>query len=108
MTHAAAAAVSSPGFFPYLAAVSRPLAITVTVYYGIKAVVLLAASIVAMRTENEGCRKACVEIVGIVCRGWPWPPLLPGGSGDVGSVYPRFPVYLGLSYGRTRSIRRCW
>jgi hypothetical protein len=69
--------ISSPCFVPYLTAVGRPLAITVIVHYGIKAVVLLAAAIVAMRTENDARRSAGVEIVRIVCRGWPWPPGLP-------------------------------
>lgn len=72
--HTAPAGFIPPGFLPYLAAVGHPLAITVTVYYGIKAVVFLAAGTVAMCTKDDKRREACVEIVRIVCRGWPWPP----------------------------------
>jgi hypothetical protein len=63
---------------PYFAAVGRPLAITVTVYYGIKAALFLAAGTVAMCTKDDKRRDACVEIVRVVGRGWPWPPRLPG------------------------------
>jgi hypothetical protein len=72
--HAATAGFLSSGFLPYLAAVGHPLALTVTAYYGIKAAVLLAAGTVAMCTKDDKRREACVEIVRIVCRGWPWPP----------------------------------
>jgi hypothetical protein len=74
----AAYVICSSGFLPHLTAVGRPLAILFAVYYAIKTVVFLAASTVAMCTKDEKRRKACVELVRIVCRGWPRPPRLPG------------------------------
>jgi hypothetical protein len=68
----------SPELLSYLAGVGRPLAITVTAYYAIKAAIFLLASTVAVCTKDADRREACLEIIGIVCRGWPWPPRLPG------------------------------
>jgi hypothetical protein len=76
--HAAHAVTLSPELLPYLAAVGRPLAITVTAYYAIKAAIFLLASTVAVCTKDEKRREACLEIMRIVCRGWPWPSRLPG------------------------------
>jgi hypothetical protein len=72
-----ATGVISPEFLPSLADVGRPLAITVTVYYAIKAVVFLLATTVAISTKDEKRRQACVQIVQAVSRGWPL-PRLPG------------------------------
>jgi hypothetical protein len=72
--HVATAVLGRPGFLSYLTTVGRALAITATVYYGIKAVLLLAAGIVAMCTKDEKRREACVEIIRIVCQGWSWTP----------------------------------
>jgi hypothetical protein len=63
---------------PYLTAAARPLAITVLVYYGIRAVILLVASTVAICTKDETRRSACLQIAQIASRGWPWLPRLPG------------------------------
>ena len=68
----------APGFLPYLAVVGRPLAIAVTVYYPAEAAIFLLAGTVAIFMKDEQRGKRCVEIVQIVCRGWPWPPRLPG------------------------------
>jgi hypothetical protein len=69
-----------PGLLPYLVDIGHPLAVTVTVYYGIKAAVFVAAGTVAMCTKDDKRREACVEIVRIVCRGWPWPPRTGNGT----------------------------
>jgi hypothetical protein len=58
----------------YLAAAGHPLAFMITLYYGVKAAVFVAAGTVAMCTTDDKRRDACLEIVRIVCRGWPWPP----------------------------------
>jgi hypothetical protein len=71
--HVATAVLGRPGFLSYLTTVGRALAITATVYDGIKAILLLAAGIVAMCTKHEKRRRR-VEIIRIVCRGWPWTP----------------------------------
>jgi hypothetical protein len=76
--HAAHAGIISPELLPYLAGVGRPLAIIITAYYAIKAVIFLFASTVAVCTKDGDRREACLEIMRIVCRGWPWPPHLPG------------------------------
>lgn len=62
---------------PYLSTVGHPLAIALTAYYGIKAVILLAASIVAMCTKDDDRRQACLQIAQLASRGLPWPPRLP-------------------------------
>jgi len=63
---------------PYLLTVGRTLTIAITAYYAAKAVVFLLAATVAVCTKNTARRRVCLEIVRIVCRGWPWPPRLPG------------------------------
>ncbi len=70
--------MSDPSYLPYLAILGRPMAIIVTVYYAIKAAVLLAAGTVAMCTGNDKRRQACLEIMRIVCPGWPRLPRPPG------------------------------
>jgi hypothetical protein len=75
---AAHAGTIPPELLPYLGSVGRPLAITVTAYYAIKAAIFLLASTVAVCTKDEKRREACLEIIRIVCRGLPWPPRLPG------------------------------
>ena len=53
--------------------VSRLLYLAIAVYYAVKAVILLAAGTVAMRTDKGKRRKACLKIMRIVSPGWPWP-----------------------------------
>ena len=53
-------------------------AISVLAYYTVRAIALLAAVIVALCTSQNERRLACVAIVDSLCRGWPWPPRLPG------------------------------
>jgi hypothetical protein len=58
MRAAALHALSVTGLIPWglppdLTAVGRPLAVTVTVYYGTKAAVFLAAGTVAMCTKDD-------------------------------------------------------
>ncbi len=54
------------------------MAFVVIVYYAAKAVVFLLASVVAICTKDPERRKACLEIVSAVSRGWPWPSRLSG------------------------------
>jgi hypothetical protein len=72
LSHAVAAGGFAPEFLPSLAA------ITVTTYYAVKAVTFLLAVTVAVCTGDPKRRDACIEIIRIMCRGWPWPPRLPG------------------------------
>jgi hypothetical protein len=78
--HATGGNVISPDLLSYMTAAGRPLAITITVYYAIKAMVFLLATTVAICTKNKERREACVQIVQSVSRGWPL-PRLPGGQG---------------------------
>jgi hypothetical protein len=73
ITGIAACILGAAGFVPDLAAVGRPLVIILAAYYGAKTVIFLAAGAVAMHTDDHKRREACVEIVRIVCRGWPRP-----------------------------------
>jgi len=70
--------VIPPELVSYLALVGRYLAVATVLYYAIKAAILLLAGIVAVFTRDDKRRDACLEIVRIVGRGWPWPPRLPG------------------------------
>ena len=65
-------------FLSNLALASRPLAIIVAAYYAIRATIFLLAATVAICTKDEQRRGACLEIVRIMCRGWPRLPRLPG------------------------------
>jgi hypothetical protein len=75
--HAPTSAVIPQELLPYLTAAGRPLVITFTVYYAVKAAVFLLATVVAICTRDEKRREACVQIVEAVSRGWPL-PRLPG------------------------------
>jgi hypothetical protein len=68
--------ITSFSLFPYLINVGRPVAFAVTVYFSVKAAILVTASTVAMHTEDDKRREACLELARIVSRGW---PRLPGG-----------------------------
>jgi hypothetical protein len=72
LIHTASTGVASPGLLPYLLTTSRPLALVVIMYYAVRATVFLLASVVAIYTKDERRRKACLEIVRAVSRGWPW------------------------------------
>jgi hypothetical protein len=50
-----------------------PLTIVIAAYYAIKAVVYLAAGIVAMHTEEDKRRDACLEMMRITSLTWPRP-----------------------------------
>src|SRR5690348_9437546 len=75
--HARRPLMFDPSYLPYLALFGRPLVIAFTLYYVVKAVVLLAAGTVAMHTDNDKRRETCLEIMRIVCPGRPWPPRPP-------------------------------
>jgi hypothetical protein len=68
-----------PNYSAYLVVVSNPLVITLIVCYMVRMVVFLAASTVAMHTENENRREACLKLAEMTCRWWPWrhPPTGP-------------------------------
>jgi hypothetical protein len=53
-------------------------AIALILYYGVKAVMFALVSILAIFSKNEDRRETCLEIAGMICRGWPWLPRLPG------------------------------
>jgi hypothetical protein len=75
--HTTTGTAISADLLPYLAVVGRPLAITITAYYAIRAAVFLVVAVVAACTKNDKRREACVRIVEAVSRGWPL-PRLPG------------------------------
>jgi hypothetical protein len=65
-----------PKYLAYLAVVGHPLMIVLIVCYTARTVVFLAASIVAMHTENDNRREACLELAEMTSRRrhWPRPP----------------------------------
>jgi len=77
-SHASTASVIFPQWVSYLAPAGHFLAVVAILYYAIKTVILLLAGSVAISTKDEGRRAACLEIVRVVGRGWPWPSRSPG------------------------------
>jgi hypothetical protein len=47
------------------------------VYYTIKALALLLATVVGIFTKDKERGQRCVQIVQALSRGWPWPPRQP-------------------------------
>ncbi len=66
---------------PYFAMAGRFAAITAILYFTGRAIALVVTVIVALTTRDEKRSEACVKIVDSLCRGWPWPPRLPGSHG---------------------------
>lgn len=68
-----------PKYLAYLPVVSHPLMITLIVCCMVRMVVFLAASIVAIHTENDNRREACLKLAEMTGRWWLWrhPPTGP-------------------------------
>jgi hypothetical protein len=80
--HAATASVALPPWALGLAYAGRYLAVAAVLYYAIKALALLLATVVGICTKDKERGQRCVQIVRAVSRGWPWPPRLPGRRND--------------------------